>query len=138
MRSMNAWRYSPRILAGVMAGMLLALASRVEQVQAQQQPAPQPAAPSAVELGKRHFVTYLCHSCHGYAGHGGADDGPRLDTNRLSYEAFSRYVRKPVSSMPRYAGQKQIPETALEEIYAYLKSVPPSPDPKSIPLLKDD
>ena len=128
--------FSRRTLSWVMAGMLL-IAILANGAQAQQ-PSSQSGTPSAesIEKGKRNFVTYLCFACRGYSGQG-AETGPRLDTNRLPFEAFSRYVRQPGGSMPRYGSQKQIPDAALEEIYVYLKSVPPSPDPKSIPILND-
>ena len=106
--------------------------------QAQQAPSAAAAPADKIAKGKKNFVTYLCFGCHGYTGQGGTDTGPRIDTNRLSYDAFSKYVRKPGGSMPPYASQKQLPDAALDEIYAYLKSLPPSPDPKNIPLLTED
>jgi mono/diheme cytochrome c family protein len=123
--------------------MLLLLAIPIAVVQAQQpapstpSPSPAPAA-EKIQNGKKHFVTYLCFGCHGYTGQGGTDTGPRIDTNRLTYEAFARYVRKPAGSMPPYGSQKQLPDLAMEEMYAYLKSLPASPDPKTIPLLSGD
>jgi len=53
-------------------------------------------------------------------------------------QAFTGYVRKPARRMPPYRTERQIPDTALAEIYAFLKSLPPPPDPKSIPLLRAD
>jgi hypothetical protein len=40
--------------------------------------------------------------------------------------------------MPPFRTQSQISDAALEEIYAYLHSLPPPPDPRTIPLLKGD
>jgi mono/diheme cytochrome c family protein len=104
----------------------------------QSSPTPPPAVAAAtLEKGRQHFVTYACYACHGYAGQG-SDVGPRLDMNRLTLPAFTGYVRKPARRMPPYRTERQIPDTALAEIYAFLKSLPPPPDPKSIPLLRAD
>jgi hypothetical protein len=37
--------------------------------------------------------------------------------------------------MPPFRTERQITDAALAEIYAFLKSVPSPPDPKTIPLL---
>jgi cytochrome c2 len=86
--------------------------------------------------GKKDMVTYYCYSCHGYSAEG-ADTGPRIDTNKWTQPNFMAYVRKGGRQMPRFATEKQIPDAALANIYAFLKSRPANPDPKSIPLLND-
>jgi len=92
-----------------------------------------------IESGKRDFVTFVCSACHGYSGHGGVEVGaPRIATTALSYTAFAKYVRQPMRSMPRYATEAQLPEVALTDIYAFLKSIPAPPDSKSIPLLQNN
>jgi hypothetical protein len=48
------------------------------------------------------------------------------------------FVRQPMRSMPRYATEAQLPEVALTDIYAFLKSIPAPPDSKSIPLLQNN
>jgi hypothetical protein len=45
------------------------------------------------------------------------------------------FVRMPARRMPPFRTERQISNAALSEIYAFLKSVPPPADPKSIPLL---
>ena len=57
----------------------------------------------------------------------------RLAQNPITFQAFVNYVRMPRGSMPPFGNQ--VREAELADIYAFLKSVPPSPDPKSIPLL---
>ena len=99
-----------------------------------QQSAPNTQPAGNVENGKRSFTFYGCSSCHGYSGHGGV--GPRLATTSLSLAALMKYVRQPSGVMPRYATESQITDAALADIYAFLKSVPPPPDPKTIPLLQ--
>jgi len=90
------------------------------------------AAPAGnVENGRKAFIQHGCFSCHGFSGEGGA--GPRLAQNPVPFQAFVQYVRRPKLTMPPFG--TQVPDQELADIYAFLKSIPPSPDPKSIPLL---
>ena len=84
-----------------------------------------------IENGKKQFKEHGCTSCHSYSGQGGA--GARLAQNPITFQAFVNYVRKPKGTMPPFGNQ--VTQTELADIYAFLKSVPPSPDPKTIPLL---
>lgn len=121
-----------RWLAGVTLVLLLSL---VAPARAQQPPStPTVPAAEAIEKGKQNFVTYACYACHGYSGQG-SDVGPRIDTQRLTLQGFMNFVRKPARRMPPFRTERQISDAALAEIYAFLKSVPSPPDPKSIPLL---
>ena len=114
---------------------LALLLGLVVPVRAQQPPsAPLRPAAEAIEKGKQNFVTYACYACHGYAGQG-SDVGPRIDTKRLTQQAFVNIVRKPARRMPPFRTEQQISDAALAEIYAFLQSLPSPPDPKSIPLL---
>jgi mono/diheme cytochrome c family protein len=82
--------------------------------------------------GKVLFDTkYRCYTCHGFDGHGG--QGARLVPMKLAQAAFIAYVRNP-RQMPPY-GAKIVPDSEMADIYAYIKSLPESPDVKSIPLL---
>jgi mono/diheme cytochrome c family protein len=82
--------------------------------------------------GKTLFdAKYRCYTCHGYDGHGG--QGARLVPMKLAQAAFMAYVRNP-RQMPPY-GVKIVPDAELADIFAYIKSLPESPDAKSIPLL---
>ena len=99
----------------------------------------QPQAASAVapagnaQNGRQLYTKYLCYSCHGTDGQGGA--GARLmGSNLPPFEAFRAYVRKPAGNMPPYR-TTAIPDSELIDIYAYLKSIPPPAQAKSIPLL---
>ena len=92
----------------------------------------QQAAPAAnIENGKKAFRAHGCVSCHSYSGQGGA--GARLAQNPITFQGFVNYVRRPKGTMPAFGNQ--VTDTELRDIYAFLKSVPPSPDPKTIPLL---
>ena len=99
-----------------------------------QEPAPNAQPAGNVETGRRSFTTYACSACHGYSGQGGV--GPRLAATSLSAAALMKYVRQPSGSMPRYATEAQIADATLADIYAFLKSIPPPQDPKTIPLLQ--
>ncbi|HEY2844585.1 MAG TPA: cytochrome c [Bryobacteraceae bacterium] len=82
--------------------------------------------------GKELFLmTFACYSCHGFDAHGGA--GARLSQTKMTQAAFTSYVRNPVR-MPPYSA-KVLSDAQLADIYAYVKSVPDSPQPKSVPLL---
>jgi len=90
----------------------------------------------AEQRGKQDFVTYLCHSCHGFTGQGGQTDvAPRINVDRLSVDALIAYTRNPGGRMPPYRTEDQVPDAALRDIHAYLKSLPPSPAADDIPLL---
>ena len=92
-------------------------------------------AAAAVADGKKLYNSYGCYQCHGYAGQGGT--GTKLAPSALSYAGFSKYTREPKGQMPPYT-LKVLKESELEEIYAFLKTIPKSPDPKTIPLLNSD
>jgi mono/diheme cytochrome c family protein len=94
-----------------------------------------PATPASgnVQQGKELYLKYNCYACHGTEGHGGA--GPRIIA-RATPDSLIRYVRKPTGgNMPPYTSTV-ISEQELRDIHAYLRSVPPSPPAKSIPLLQ--
>ena len=115
---------------GTIAAILAVVASCAASSRAQQ-----PAAPAGdAAQGRKDVVAYYCYSCHGYSAEG-SDQGPRIDTGKWTQANFMAYVRKGGRSMPRYAAEKQIPDAALVNIYAFLKARPANPDPKSIALL---
>lgn len=83
--------------------------------------------------GKQVFEKDGCYECHGHVGQGGRD-GPRIAATALSVQALTRYIRRPLGSMPAFT-EKVLPEAELRDIYAYLKSIPPAKPAKDIPLL---
>ena len=84
--------------------------------------------------GKALFDTkYRCYTCHGFDGHGG--QGARLVPMKLPQAAFIAYVRNP-RQMPAYSA-KILPDGELADIWTYVKSIPESPDVKSIPMLTE-
>jgi hypothetical protein len=52
----------------------------------------------------------------------------------LPYEAFAGQVRRPANAMPPYTTMV-LPEQDLADIYAYLVTIPPLPDPKAAAIL---
>ncbi len=87
--------------------------------------------------GKLFFTQkYGCFQCHGTVGQGSPITGPKLAPNPMPYDALAAFVRTTNRQMPPYK-EAVLPNEDLQDIYAYLQSIPPSPDPKSIPLLND-
>lgn len=93
------------------------------------------------ETGKKLFVKNGCYECHGRAGQGGtfsAWTAPKLAPQPLPLPAFLAYVRHPApGGMPTYTS-KVISDADLTDIWAFLKSVPPSTPAKDIPLLNKE
>jgi mono/diheme cytochrome c family protein len=88
--------------------------------------------------GKTFFTQkYGCYQCHGTEGQGSAITGPKLAPDPLPYDALSAFIRTSSRNMPPFREQI-LPNADLEDIYAYLKSIPPAKDWKTIPLLAND
>ncbi|HLA73671.1 MAG TPA: cytochrome c [Steroidobacteraceae bacterium] len=82
----------------------------------------------------RPFVSFGCYQCHGYVGQG-ANSGPRLSAD-MPYEGFQQIVRFPYGGMPAYP-RELLRDEDLRAIYSYIKSLPPAPELKDLPLLYD-
>ena len=80
---------------------------------------------------------YGCYQCHGTEGQGSAITGPKLAPDPIPYDTLSAFVRTSSRAMPPFREQI-LPNADLEDIYAYLKSIPPTKDWKTIPLLSSD
>ncbi|HLH75735.1 MAG TPA: c-type cytochrome [Candidatus Binataceae bacterium] len=94
-----------------------------------------PLAPSgSAARGKLLFIKVGCYECHDYAGEGSVFTGPSLSPNPLPYPAFAAQVRLPRQYMPKYP-VKYLSEQQLADIYAYVRSLPPPPALKNLPLL---
>jgi mono/diheme cytochrome c family protein len=86
--------------------------------------------------GKIDFTQkFGCFQCHGTWGQGGAA-GARLAPNPLPYEALSNFVRTTNGAMPPFT-KEVLTDQQLEDIYAYLESIPKSPAAKDIPILNN-
>ena len=86
--------------------------------------------------GKQAFMKYGCWQCHGTIGQGSPITGPKLAPDPLPYEAMSSFIRSSSRRMPPYR-EAVLSNEDLQDIHAYLSSIPKSADPKSIPLLSD-
>src|SRR5215471_18721313 len=93
-------------------------------------------AAGSPEKGKADFTKYGCYQCHGYLGQGSSvtSNGKVIYNTALPLEAFMSFVRTTNRAMPPYS-EKVLPNQDLEDIYAYLESLPKPPDYKTIPLL---
>jgi mono/diheme cytochrome c family protein len=91
----------------------------------------QPASIGNAQAGRDLYLRYSCYACHGYDGHGGS--GARLVPTRMTTERFTAYVRNP-RQMPPYS-TKLLSDAQVGDLWAYVKSLPVSPDAKDIPLL---
>ena len=97
--------------------------------------AQQAAAPAGnVANGKKLFDTIGCYQCHGYAGQGALQTGPRISRTALPFDAFLHQLRQPINQMAPYEAAV-LPDSGAADIYAFLKQIPAPPDPKDVPLL---
>ena len=87
------------------------------------------------DAGREAFERVGCYTCHGYEGQG-AGTGPKLAPDPLPYAALSNFVRQSSGAMPPFT-PAVLPDADLQNIYAYLQSIPQPPDPDGIPLLQD-
>jgi mono/diheme cytochrome c family protein len=79
---------------------------------------------------------YGCYECHGTEGQGSPVTGPRLAPNPIPFETLQQFVRTSNGPMPPFR-EAILPNDDLADIYAYLQSIKPAPDWKTIPLLNE-
>lgn len=86
--------------------------------------------------GRQLFTTIGCSYCHGTSGQGGGGrtGGLRIARMGIGYPAFLNQLRHPVNEMPPYV-ELALPDKDVADIFAFVKSLPPPPDAKSIPIL---
>lgn len=86
--------------------------------------------------GKQLYTTIGCSYCHGTVGQGGGGrtGGLRLANMGIAFPAFINQLRQPQDEMPPYVASA-LPDKDVADIYAYVSSLPPPPDAKSIPIL---
>lgn len=89
----------------------------------------------SAEKGREQFMKSGCWQCHGTWGQGGAA-GLRLAPNPKPLAYISAFIRHSNGPMPPYT-EKVLSEEELGDIYAYLQSIPASPEAKTIPLLNN-
>jgi mono/diheme cytochrome c family protein len=86
--------------------------------------------------GKQLWLTDGCSYCHGTVaqGGGGRAAGLRIAQQPIPFTAFLNQVRQPANEMPVYV-EKVLSDKDVADIFAYIKSLPPAPDLKTIPIL---
>ena len=87
-----------------------------------------------VEHGKKLFMEIGCFQCHGAAGQGALQTGPRISRTQLPMDGFLHQLRQPMNQMPPYEAAV-VSDKDAADISAYIKSMPAPPDPKTLPLL---
>ena len=98
----------------------------------------QEAPPGDAERGHKAFLKFQCNTCHGTVGQGGErGSGPKLAPNPFPWAGFQFQVRTPRQDMPPYRAQ-HLSDQELADIYAYVRSIKPSPAAGSIKLLNFD
>lgn len=103
-------------------------------------------APGDAVRGKQLFAKNLCYSCHGYYGQGGSYTGPRIAPDLPPWQAVAAFIRNPPNLNPPYTSipfgvmppyiSKNVSDKDVQDIVAYLKSVPAATDMKNIPTYK--
>lgn len=86
-----------------------------------------------VQHGHQLFLADGCSECHGTVGEGGAA-GPRIAPNPMEADSIARYIRDPHGEMPPYS-VKVLDDRGIQDIQAYLGSVPQPPAVASLPAL---
>ncbi len=94
----------------------------------------QSAQAASAKEGEVAFMKNGCWQCHGTQGQGGIA-GLKLAPNPKPLAYFNAFIRNTVGPMPPYS-EKILSGDDLANIHAYLESIPPSADPKTIPLLQ--
>ena len=115
--------HTPILAPIIVAALLLAAAAQA-----------QPAASAGAAHGRTIFIADGCYQCHGVQGQGGGPAGPKLAPQPLTLEDFTRQLRQPRDTMPVYTAVV-LPDSELQDIYAYMQSIPKAKTVAEIPLL---
>jgi mono/diheme cytochrome c family protein len=97
---------------------------------------PQAAIAASADNGKMAFLQHGCWQCHNFNGQGSvATSGGRvIARTALPLDAFKTFVRTTDGQMPPYRAAV-LSDGELEDIYAYLQSLPQPKAVSDIPLL---
>lgn len=121
----------PGKVARSAALLVCVLAADIVPAGAQTRSVPGPSDAHA-RHGHELFLQNGCYLCHGTVGQGGV--GPAIGVDVLPFVAISNYVRAPSGEMPPFS-TRVLSDADLQDIYAYLTSLPQPQAPDSIPLL---
>jgi mono/diheme cytochrome c family protein len=93
---------------------------------------------ASAEKGKAAFIKNGCWQCHDFAGEGSiATSGGRvIARTQLPLDAFKSFVRNTNGQMPPFR-PAVLSDGDLDDIYAYLQSLPQPKAVSDIPLLSN-
>jgi mono/diheme cytochrome c family protein len=96
------------------------------------------AAAADAAKGKIAFTQNGCWQCHGFAGQGSVatSNGRVIARTQLPLDAFKSFVRTTNGAMPPFR-EAVLSDQSLEDIYAYLQSLPAPKAASDIPLLSN-
>jgi len=88
--------------------------------------------------GKTAYIQYGCWQCHDFAGEGSiaTSDGRNIARTALPLDAFKSFNRTANGAMPPYRAEV-ISDNDLDNIYAYLQTLPAPKAVNEIPLLNE-
>jgi mono/diheme cytochrome c family protein len=88
--------------------------------------------------GKVAFTQHGCWQCHGFAGQGSVatSNGRVIARTQLPLDAFKTFVRTTNGAMPPFRAAV-LSDDELDDIYAYLQSLPEPKAVSDIPLLNN-
>ena len=91
---------------------------------------------ASADKGKTAFVQHGCWQCHDFAGEGSVatSNGKVIARTQLPLDAFISFVRTTNGPMPPYRAPV-LSDDELDDIYAYLQSLPEPKAVSDIPLL---
>jgi mono/diheme cytochrome c family protein len=96
------------------------------------------AAAADAAKGKITFTQHGCWQCHGFAGQGSVatSNGRVIARTQLPLDAFKAFVRTTNGAMPPFR-EAVLSDQDLDDIYAYLQSLPAPKAVSDIPLLSN-
>jgi ubiquinol-cytochrome c reductase cytochrome c subunit len=96
------------------------------------------AAAADAAKGKVAFTQHGCWQCHGFVGQGSVvtSNGRVIARTQLPLDAFKSFVRTTNGAMPPFRATV-LSDGELDDIYAYLQSVPAPKAVSDIPLLNN-
>lgn len=92
------------------------------------------AAAADAAKGKAAFIQHGCWQCHDFAGELSATSARAIARTALPLDAFKAFVRDTNGAMPPYR-PAVLSDGDLDDIYAYLQSLPQPKAASDIPLL---
>jgi len=97
-----------------------------------------PAAAADAAKGKIAFTQHGCWQCHGFIGQGSVvtSNGRVIARTQLPLDGFKSFVRTTDAAMPPFRAAV-LSDDELDDIYAYLQSLPAPKAVSDIPLLNN-